>query len=567
MGRRLRLGIAGACLALAPALTPLLGLALARQRPRLRGRWAAWLAAAALLGAPAVVRGENPVFFWSGLFGLIACLGGWALATRRPAAVFQQAVGIGLTLGLALTAVLTTVQLASGIPRPVGFPWIPHANDLGHQTVVLSAIAMVLTGSVALRGGAWTIGMLIAVTCGSRAAMVGMAGLGLWLLLHTPGRRRKVMVFATAVALVAAGLTLLPTGRRVVPSLSLALRVLSGEVSSPFPANLLLDGDDLRSGAWLLSGALVEPLTSGARNAPASNRDGWLVRKRVPGAQAGIRQRVTLRPDTSYVFTVEMKPSEVGQRPGVVAVHGTDAERLFLVVADGDSVVQQGSAAVEVLGADVEPLSGGWVRQVVRFHVSAAEPGSAYIGPVVDARNGSVGAALALREPQLTVGTHGRPFALARSEDWAVGASADSLLARWGYWLAGWRGFLDHPLVGSSLAGYAQRYQDGLAPSDRGNTVPTHPHNLVLSVAYDGGAVGLLGLALLLIVLYLGLAAGPERSIAVVSFWLVLAIDLVDFTFFFGGVLYPLAALAGWQAGRSGTSAAPPGNSRPPPMP
>lgn len=541
----------GLLFALFPALAPLLGLALLRQRRRLRFRYApAYLMAAALLGAPAVARGQNPTFLWGALFGLAAAAGAATLAARRLTEEQLRAAGRGIVAGLVLTAVAAGAQLLIGVPRPTAWPWVPHANYLGHQTIVVSVVAMLLLGVGAGRACSWAMGALVVLASGSRAALAGMALLGASLLGRVRGILRWTVGLTLGTLLIVVGLLALPTGRRVLPAATLAWKVLAGRVPSPFPANLIVEGDDLRAAPWLPSGARAEPGRVDDGSSDSGAEQTWVVRKTASGAQAGLRQRVTLRPDTAYVFSVELRASRKDQEPGVVAVHGADAKRLLLVTVGPDGVKGVGSDAVRLLGTSLEAVGDGWQRLVFRFHVTADEPGSAYIGPAVDARtDAGTGSTLAVRDPQLTVGTEPRPYIAVSQEDVYVAASADALLARWGYWVAAWQGFIEHPLTGSSLDGFSQRYQAWLAPTERGNTAPTHPHNLVLGVAYAGGIVALAGLSVLLITLYLGLSAGPGARLWTAVLWTVLAMNLVDFTFFYGGVLYPLAALAGWRSG------------------
>lgn len=541
----------GLLFALFPALAPVLGLAVLRRRWRHHFRYApAYLVAAALLGAPALARGQNPAFLWGALFGLAAASGAATLAAQRPTAEQLRAAGHGIVAGLVLTGAAEVVQLLVGVPRPTGWPWVPHANYLGHQTIVVSVAAMLLLGMGAGRACSWAMGTLVVIASGSRAALAGIALLGAWLLGRVRGSVRWTVGLTLGTLVIVVGLLALPTGRRVLPAATLALKVLAGQVTSPFPANLIVEGEDLRAAPWIPSGARVEQghVENGASGPSAEHT--WVVRKTASGAQAGLRQRVTLRPDTAYVFSVELRASRKDQVPGVVAVHGPDADRLLLVTVGPDGVKAVGSDTVRLLGSTLTSVGDGWQRLVVRFDVTADEAGSAYIGPAVDARTGAgTGSTLAVREPQLTAGTEPRPYMPVSQEDVYVAASADALLARWGYWVVAWQGFIEHPLTGSSVEGFSQRYQAWLAPTERGNTAPTHPHNLFLGVAYAGGIVALAGLLVLLITLYLGLSAGTGATLWTAAFWIVLVMNLVDFTFFYGGVLYPLAALAGWRTG------------------
>ncbi len=113
------------------------------------------------------------------------------------------------------------------------------------------------------------------------------------------------------------------------------------------------------------------------------------------------------------------------------------------------------------------------------------------------------------------------------------------------YWQAAWQGVQEKPLWGWGQDNFEVYYQNN-RPLNEGNS-PTHAHNLPLQMLFERGWLGLGGLFLLL--LALGQAAWRQRDAALLLVWGALLIaNIFDYTLLYGGVLYPLAAVAGWRS-------------------
>ncbi len=118
---------------------------------------------------------------------------------------------------------------------------------------------------------------------------------------------------------------------------------------------------------------------------------------------------------------------------------------------------------------------------------------------------------------------------------------------RLAYWGAAWEGFLTRPLWGWGETAFANYYHVVWSAFDPTYAVPSHAHNLGLHVLFSRGLVGFLGL--LLLVAALTWAALKSRDLPFLSVVAALLVaNTFDATLFYGGVIYPLAAVAGWRS-------------------
>lgn len=138
-----------------------------------------------------------------------------------------------------------------------------------------------------------------------------------------------------------------------------------------------------------------------------------------------------------------------------------------------------------------------------------------------------------------------------------AGPGPDFASDRWAMWRAAWTGIAEHPWVGRG-PGTFSAYFERLSLSTRatGSGVPAHAHDLFLEVLFERGIVGLAGLFLLIAGLAWGAARDRDAGLLAILA-AVLVANVFDYTFFFGGVIYPLAAVAGWRSGRRDDAARP----------
>ena len=119
--------------------------------------------------------------------------------------------------------------------------------------------------------------------------------------------------------------------------------------------------------------------------------------------------------------------------------------------------------------------------------------------------------------------------------------------SRLAYWEAAWEGFLTRPLWGWGEAAFANYYHVVWSAFDPTYAVPSHAHNLGLQVLFSRGLIGFLGLLLLVAALTWAAVRGRDGSFLSVVAALLVA-NTFDYTLFYGGVIYPLAAVAGWRS-------------------
>ncbi len=119
--------------------------------------------------------------------------------------------------------------------------------------------------------------------------------------------------------------------------------------------------------------------------------------------------------------------------------------------------------------------------------------------------------------------------------------------SRLAYWGAAWEGFLTRPLWGWGEAAFANYYHVVWSAFDPTYAVPSHAHNLGLQVLFSRGLIGFLGLLLLVAALTWAAVRGRDLSFLSVVAALLVA-NTFDTTLFYGGVIYPLAAVAGWRS-------------------
>jgi Undecaprenyl-phosphate galactose phosphotransferase WbaP len=129
----------------------------------------------------------------------------------------------------------------------------------------------------------------------------------------------------------------------------------------------------------------------------------------------------------------------------------------------------------------------------------------------------------------------------------------DLASARTPYWRAAAAAFVEKPLTGWGALAFPTYYQENWGSLGRFYEVPDHTHSLPLQVLYERGLVGFVGLLMLV-----GAMCRPalrSRDIPMMAVLIAVGLaNLFDFSFFHAGVMYPLAAIAGWRAEASRSS-------------
>ena len=101
--------------------------------------------------------------------------------------------------------------------------------------------------------------------------------------------------------------------------------------------------------------------------------------------------------------------------------------------------------------------------------------------------------------------------------------------------------------MGWGQASFPQYYQTHNDAQGQLRETPAHVHNLYLHILFERGLIGFLGL--LLFIISLSIKAIQRRDIPfLIVFAGILLINFFDVSLIYGGVLYPLTAIAGWRS-------------------
>jgi Undecaprenyl-phosphate galactose phosphotransferase WbaP len=550
LGRGLTFAL-GLSFALMPAYGPFAGLLLLLRGRRTR--WSLqrsdllWWGAALLLALPLGLHGGPSGF----LFGAAQVLAPWlifrAFFRLHGARIRLETfwVGVGLLTGLAVVVTLGWLQTGEGAlaARAANLIGPTRGSLYGHTVFALGALVAVL-----LRRGRYQVlslalsalGVLIS---GSREAAVAWLVVAAALVVvgktRTPRHR---LAFAFAVGVILAGVSLLG------PLFGWGNAGFLLDVAPP-PAEAshnLLQGTEVANGDWWQAvGVYVEahPVTVGE-----TALTGYLLTKTDPAPTSRLQQPVTLEAGTTYTISAWLRLDAGGRpnreaRPGIQGWGqplGEDEVFVLEGTLEGGRWEARVDGAGQLLDAGVLETRGAWRRVYVSFaYVGSAPRLDAWVGLAPDARTrAGTRAMFAGFQLERNLATPYTPGAVTQ------GPSLQR--TRVAYWQTAWRGFLESPLWGQGEL--FPRFFRATWPDFRQvSALPSHAHSLPLQLLYERGLIGFAGLLLFVAALtYHALRKGDAAFLVVVTALLVA--NLFDTTLFSGGVLYPLAAVAGWRA-------------------
>lgn len=135
------------------------------------------------------------------------------------------------------------------------------------------------------------------------------------------------------------------------------------------------------------------------------------------------------------------------------------------------------------------------------------------------------------------------PEVLGRLGQLGLDSSGQSRLQ---FWQVAWEAFLQHPVWGIGWSHFPLFFLQNPPPDFI--ELPTHAHNLVLSLLAEGGITLLVAFLLLTVGVLYRLVAG--RSWPVVALWvLALGLNILDYSYFYAGVFGTLWVAVGWALG------------------
>ncbi len=504
-----------------------------------------WLGAALLLALPSVSEGFSAM-----ALGFLQILAPWLiyraftqLHTVRSQSMNTQAVATGLLSGLSLVVVLGWLQIdqlnffqAKTIAQAI--VWESNPSLYGHTVFLLGALIAILLPQTRLRLVGLGVSALGILVSGSREAAIAWVIVSVALLfIHFS---RSYRSYLTEIGMM---LAMLAIAAGLGPALGWGnVGFLVDLLPSSEQSQNLFQGSEIASGDWWdPMGVSVETasVTIAGRTLTSYN-----VAKTAPEPWRRLQQVVTLDPDTSYTLSVWVR------QPGsaLAGVQGwgevEERQQSFTVSGRLDSDGWHAGAAGpgRLLGSGVSARDGEWQRVWVSFvYEGGVAPLYWWVGMAPDQRDGR-GEAAQFAGLQLEPGSE--PSAYVPGP---VNRGLGLRVARIPFWQVAWQGFAERPLLGWGPGSFPDYYRDHLSDGAKLHEIPSHAHNLVLQVLFERGLVGLVGLGLL--VAGIGAVALQKRDLAFLAvFAALLVANMFDYTFFYGGVLYPLAAVAGWRA-------------------
>ena len=267
-----------------------------------------------------------------------------------------------------------------------------------------------------------------------------------------------------------------------------------------------------------------------------------------PGAEHWLRlqQIIPITPGETYTVSAWLRP-EAESQPGIQGwgQYRQDGEvKTFAIVAalSEGGWTASASGAGEVVAAGIESRVGEWQRAFVTFTFRGETPSLLlHLGLTPDSR------------PQAGTASSFAGFQLERGPEvssYVPGLATEGLgfgVARLPYWQTAWQGTKERPLFGwgsGAFPGYFDENWPGRRILDE---VPTHSHNLFLGTLFERGLFGLAGLLIFIIALSWSAVRRRDLPLLIVVAAVLIA-NIFDSTLYYGGVIYPLAAVAGWRA-------------------
>lgn len=537
--------VIGLAFSLIPTVGPFVAVLMLIGQPISIGRQDVLWALAALVGGV-------PALLSEGLAGLLGAAGpviaAWVVyrAFSMLPAIRQdhrfRNLSLGLIIGLAITVFNGWLQNSNldlayrTVAQAIS--WETNPALYGHSVLVLGLAISLIMPYIGLRIVALALAAFGVLVSGSREA--GLAWLLFAILLPLAdsrirkGRQATKYYGVVAVLLVfLAGVgTLLGWGRLgflvdVVPVEDSVKNLIQG---SEFPENV----------HWRAFGVEVEAGTAQFSAGPLTTYE---LTKTADEPSSRLQQVVNLDSGQEYTVSAWFRPSAPELRYGIQGwtelLDGSTFSATG-IMQDGDWVVRA-SRPARILDFGIAEESGDWQRLWFSFvYEGDQSPVQMFLGLSPDNQR-ALGGTAVVAGFQLERGS--------QPSDYVPGSAARGVSlgsGRLPYWSAAWSGFLQSPLVGNS-GSFPDYFQSLGRQRTRITEPPAHAHNIVLQTLYQRGLVGALSLVLLMVAL--AWPAWNRRDYpSLLLLAAILLANVFDTTLFYGGVLYPLAAVLGWRA-------------------
>jgi Undecaprenyl-phosphate galactose phosphotransferase WbaP len=507
-----------------------------------------WCTVALLYSIPTALSGD--IGLAAGAFLQVAA--GWLIFrafaefSRYETSMLEtKTMGAGLLVGLGLVIALNLLRVEAwnfGTAKTIAqaIVWESSPALFGHTVLVLGGLIVILARSRLVRLGALALSALGILVSGSREAAIGWVVIALvTALMHRSASWRsrlgEVAVIAVMVA-VATGLGPLMGWGQVGFLL---------QPSNQGPGGNLLQGTEIATGDWWdtswvsveASDGVIDGMPLTVYRVQKEGSEGWL----------RLQQAVQLQPNTTYTVSTWLQESDLDVRPGIQGwgqVDRTEESQPFVLAGAlaGGEWRASVSGPGQLLEAGIADQDGTWRRVFATFEFAGNQPTAWFVGLVPDARQ----QASTVTE---FAGFQLEPGGLTAYEPGSATRGLALTVARLPFWNAAWQGIQERPVLGWGVAGFSDYFQQTWPERSRARIVPAHPHNLFLHAWFERGLFGLAAVLLFIAIL----AAPALKRMDLPLLALVVAVivaNIFDATLFYGGVFYPLVAIAGWRMGR-----------------
>lgn len=455
-----------------------------------------------------------------------------AFPNHSRALAYGLVTGLAVVIGVGLLNINDISFTYKTLSQAIS--WQTYPALYGHTVLTLGGLIAILSraGRFRLIGlGLSALGILIS---GSREAALAWVFIAVILLFSEKSSwRSRLVYFVTVVGMVA---------------LSVGLGPLIGWGNMGFLLDIvpggnknLIQGSEIANGDWWDT-TWVE--TSSSRQTLAGRElTVYDVTKNGPQSWLRLQQIIPINQGQPYTVSVWLRSDEAGI-PGLQGYGRVGDGGSFVLMGEWANGTWQARTNGEgrVLSSGIIAAEGVWRRVYISFVYQGAEPQLYFhVGFTPDGREaGSArGQFAGLQLEEGTGPTEYTPGAATRGLSLGV--------ARVPYWQTALQGIREKLWLGHGTGTFSEYYRTHADFSGQLQAIPAHVHNFYLQTLFERGLVGFMGL--LLFIVALGFRAVQRRDVAFLAvLGGVLFINLFDNSLFYGGVLYPLAAIAGWRS-------------------
>lgn len=507
-----------------------------------------WAGAALLYGLAPMLAGNAQLAF----SGALQVAAGWLIyrvfaeiRAIRLSTLPPPVVGAGLLSGLALVVALNLFRieawnLDTAKTLAQAIVWQSSPSLFGHTVLVLGGLIAILASGRSIRLGALALSALGILVSGSREAAIGWVIVAIVTqLVHRNASFRSRLVEIAAIVLMAA------VAGGLGPTLGWGqVGFLLQPTNSAADEQNMLQGTEIPTGDWW-DRSWVR-VAAAPVDIAGDELVGYRVRKQGRESWLRLQQAIEIEPGRTYTVSAWIRSGSDELRPGIQGwgqFRRADTVESFWISGSlaAEAFAAEAHGPGELLGAGIAARDGPWARVFATFRYDGPEPLAWFVGLAPDIRNAPPTVA-SFAGFQLQEGDLGpyRPGSATR------GLGLEE--ARLPFWQAAVRGIGARPILGWGGTSYSDWFLANWPGRSRLQVVPAHAHNLFLHVAFERGLVGLLGILLVIAILVgRALARADVPLLGVLA--AILFANLFDTTLMYGGVFYPLLAVAGWRAG------------------